>query len=389
MTASVRLERIDGQSSDGQTSDGQTLEFRCSGDWTVRHGMPAVAEVAAGLAGDPASGPAPGRVIVQARELGRWDSSLVAYVAAVEELCRSRSIPFDKGDLPPGVRRLVDLALAVPERAGTRRAGGPVPLLVLVGEGTLRSWSGFQDTLSFLGEATLSFLRLFAGRARFRRSDLMLTVQECGAQALGIAFIISLLVGLILAFVGAVQLRTFGAEIYVANLVTVAMTREMAAIMTAIVLAGRTGAAFAAQLGTMQANEEIDALTTLGVSPIDFLVLPRMLALMLMMPLLYLYSAFAGMLGGLLVGTGMLDLTGTTYLTQTQASFSFTDFFVGWGKSVLFGALVAIAGCMRGIQSGRSAAAVGNAATSAVVTALVYIIISDAILAVLLNIVGL
>lgn len=380
MTPSVRLDRVG-----GEAIGGETLEFGCSGDWTVRHGMPAVAEVAAGLAGDRA----PGRVVVQARDLGRWDSSLVAYVAAVEALCRSRSIPFDKGDLPPGVRRLVDLALAVPERAGTRRAGGTKPLLVLVGEGALRSWAGFQDTLSFLGEATLSFLRMIVGRARFRRSDLMLTVQECGAQALGIAFIISLLVGLILAFVGAVQLRTFGAEIYVANLVTVAMTREMAAIMTAIVLAGRTGAAFAAQLGTMQANEEIDALTTLGVSPIDFLVLPRMLALMLMMPLLYLYSAFAGMLGGFLVGTGMLDLTGTTYLTQTQASFSFTDFFVGWGKSVLFGALVAIAGCMRGIQSGRSAAAVGNAATSAVVTALVYIIISDAILAVLLNIVGL
>lgn len=379
MQASVRLDSIDGGTG------GRTLAVRCAGDWTVRHGMPSVAETAAGMAGEPA----PDRVTVLAAELGRWDASLVAYVAALEELCRSRGVPFDKDALPQGVRRLVDLALAVPERAGTRRAGAGGPLLDRVGEAALRSWSGFQDTLSFLGEATLSFLRLVAGRARFRRSDLMLTVQECGAQALGIAFVISLLVGLILAFVGAVQLRTFGAEIYVANLVTVAMTREMAAIMTAIVLAGRTGAAFAAQLGTMQANEEIDALTTLGVSPMDFLVLPRMLALMMMMPLLYLYSAFAGMLGGFLVGVGMLDLSGTTYLAQTQASFSYNDFFVGWGKSVLFGALVAIAGCMRGIQSGRSAAAVGNAATSAVVTALVYIIISDAVLAVLLNIVGL
>lgn len=375
ITAPVRLERI----------DGQTLAVTCSGDWTVRHGMPSVQEVARQVA----SPPTPGRVTICATGLGRWDSSLVSYIAGLEAACRARTIAFDKTDLPPGVRRLVDLALAVPEKTGTGRTGGGKPMLVRVGEWALRGWKGFQDTLAFLGEATLSFLRLLAGRARFRRSDLLQTVEECGAQALGIAFVISLLVGLILAFVGAVQLRTFGAEIYVANLVTVAMTREMAAIMTAIVLAGRTGAAFAAQLGTMQSNEEIDALTTLGVSPIDFLVLPRMLALMLMMPLLYLYSAFAGMLGGWLVGVGMLDLTGTTYLAQTQASFSFTDFFVGWGKSVLFGALVAIAGCMRGIQSGRSAAAVGNAATSAVVTALVYIIISDAILAVLLNIVGL
>ncbi|WP_448204925.1 MlaE family ABC transporter permease [Azospirillum sp. sgz302134] len=375
MEAPVRVESI----------DGRTLAVTVAGDWTVRHGMPSVEEVA----GRMATPPTPSRVTVHTAGLGHWDASLVSFVAGLETLCRSRTIPFDKTGLPPGVRRLVDLALAVPEKTGTRRAGAGKSLLVLVGEAALSSWKGFQDTLAFLGEATLSFLRLPAGKARFRRSDLMQTIQECGAQALGIAFVISLLVGLILAFVGAVQLRTFGAEIYVANLVTVAMTREMAAIMTAIVLAGRTGAAFAAQLGTMQANEEIDALTTLGVSPMDFLVLPRMLALMLMMPLLYLYSAFAGMLGGFLVSVGMLDLTGTTYLAQTQASFSFTDFFVGWGKSVLFGALVAIAGCMRGIQSGRSAAAVGNAATSAVVTALVYIIISDAVLAVLLNIVGL
>ena len=365
--------------------DGGTLAVHCAGDWAVGHGMPSVEDVARRVTGPPA----PARVTVQGPELGGWDSSLVSYVAGLEALCRSQAIAFDKAALPPGVRRLVNLALAVPEKTGTRRAAAGKAMLEVVGEAALRSWKGWQDTLAFLGEATLSFFRLLVGRARFRGSDLLQTIQECGVEALAIASIISLLVGLILAFVGAVQLRTFGAEIYVANLVTVAMTREMAAIMTGIVLAGRTGAAFAAQLGTMQANEEIDALTTLGVSPIDFLVLPRMLALMLMMPLLYLYSAFAGMIGGFLVGIGMLDLTGTVYLEQTRASFAFSDFFIGWGKSVLFGALVAVAGCMRGIQSGRSAAAVGNAATSAVVTALVYIIISDAVVAVLLNIVGL
>lgn len=375
MSAPVRLEMV----------DDQTLAVLCAGNWTVRHGMPSAQEAATRITAQPA----PSRVTVQASGLERWDSSLVSYVADLEALCRSRTIAFDKAGLPPGVRRLVDLALAVPEKTGTRHAAVAKPLLEQVGEASLRAWKGVMDSLSFLGEATLSFMRMFTGRARFRRSDLMLTVQECGAEALLIASIISLLVGLILAFVGAVQLRTFGAEIYVANLVTVAMTREMAAIMTAVVLAGRTGAAFAAQLGTMQGNEEIDALSTLGVSPIDFLVLPRMLALMLMMPLLHLYSTFSGMFGGFLVGIGMLDLSGTVYLEQTRASFTYTDFFIGWSKSVLFGALVAIAGCMRGIQSGRSAAAVGNAATSAVVTALVYIIISDAVVAVLLNIVGL
>ncbi len=374
MLASVHLD----------TPDDHTLAVHCAGDWLVHHGMPSVAEAARRLTAEPA----PRRVAIRAPDLGRWDASLVSFVAGLDTLCRARNIAFDKAELPHGVQRLVDLALAVPEKAGTRRAEAGRSPLVAVGEAALRSWQGVQDTVAFIGEATLAFARLIAGKARFRGSDLLQTVQECGAQALVITAIIALLVGLILAFVGAVQLRTFGAEIYVANLVTVAMTREMAAIMTAIVLAGRTGAAFAAQLGTMQANEEIDALSTLGVSPIDFLVLPRMLALMLMMPLLYVYATFAGMAGGFLVGVGMLDLTPITYLEQTRASFTAADFCVGWGKSVLFGALVAVAGCMRGIQSGRSAAAVGNAATSAVVTALVYIIISDALLAVLLNIVG-
>lgn len=370
--------------------DGRTLVVHCSGDWVVRRGMPSVRDVLPReIDGRTATLPAVERVIVHGASLRRWDSSLVSFVAGLEGYCRSNHVAFDKGDLPSGVRRLVDLALAVPEKTGTRRAAAPRSLLTTVGEATLLSRKRFLDGMGFLGEATLSLLRLVAGQARFRRSDLLQTVQECGVQALGIAFIISLLVGLILAFVGAVQLRSFGAEIYVANLVVVAMTREMAAIMTAIVLAGRTGAAFAAQIGSMQANEEVDALTTLGIPAMDFLVLPRMLALMLMMPLLYLYSAFAGIFGGFLVGVGMLDLTPTIYLAQTQAGFTFDDFFVGWGKSVLFGALVAIAGCMHGMQSGRSAAAVGNAATAAVVTALVWIIISDAVLAVLLNIVGL
>jgi len=173
---------------------------------------------------------------------------------------------------------------------------------------------------------SLAFLKLLRGKARFRRSDFIMTIQECGVQALPIVSLISLLVGLILAFVGAVQLMMFGAQIYVASLVGIAMVRVMGAIMTGIIMAGRTGAAFAAQLGTMQVNEEIDALTTLGVSPMEFLVLPRMLALGLMMPLLCLYADLMGILGGLIVGVGMLDLSVVEYINQTRASVSLNDF---------------------------------------------------------------
>jgi phospholipid/cholesterol/gamma-HCH transport system permease protein len=239
-----------------------------------------------------------------------------------------------------------------------------------------------------LGEATIAFGRFVVGKAKFRRTDLWLTIQQCGADALPIVSLISFLVGMILAFVGAVQLALFGAQIYIANLVGIAMAREMGAIMTAIIMAGRTGAAFAAQIGTMQVNEEVDALTTMGISPMEFLVLPRMLALIVMMPLLCLYSDLVGILGGFVVGTGMFDISFTQYMEQTRLALNLTHFSIGVFKSAVFGVVVAIAGCLRGMESGRSASAVGDAATSAVVTSIVLIIVLDGIFAVVTNIIG-
>jgi phospholipid/cholesterol/gamma-HCH transport system permease protein len=189
----------------------------------------------------------------------------------------------------------------------------------MVGKETVKAFESSGEMIAFLGDATLAFARLLRGKARFRRADLVEIIQECGANALPIVTLISVLIGLILAFVGAVQLKQFGAQIYVADLVGIAMAREMGAIMTAIIMAGRTGAAFAAQLGTMQVNEEIDALSTLGLSPMDFLVLPRMLALILMMPLLCIYADLMGILGGAVVGIAMLDLTPVEYFVETQS----------------------------------------------------------------------
>jgi phospholipid/cholesterol/gamma-HCH transport system permease protein len=205
---------------------------------------------------------------------------------------------------------------------------------------------------------------------------------------LPIVSLISLLVGLILAFVGAIQLEMFGAQIYVANLVGIATAREMGAMMTAIIMAGRTGAAFAAQLGTMQVNEEIDALRTFGVEPMDFLVLPRMLALILTMPILCLYADLLGLAGGAIVGVGMLDISMTQYIQQTISGLTITDFMVGLVKSAIYGIIVALSGCLRGMQCGRSASAVGLAATSAVVMGIVLIIVTDGLFAVVTNILG-
>jgi phospholipid/cholesterol/gamma-HCH transport system permease protein len=229
---------------------------------------------------------------------------------------------------------------------------------------------------------------MLGGKALFRRSDLVLIIQECGAQALPIISLISFLVGLILAFVGAVQLLMFGAQIYVASLVGIAMVRVMGAIMTGIILTGRTGAAFAAQLGTMEVNEEIDALRTLGISPVEFLVLPRMTALFLMTPLLCLYADLMGILGGLVVGVGMLDLNVMEYYHMTQASVSLNDFWIGLFQSGVFGVLVAVSGCLRGMQCGRSASSVGEAATSAVVTGIVSIVVATAVITLMCNVLG-
>jgi phospholipid/cholesterol/gamma-HCH transport system permease protein len=242
--------------------------------------------------------------------------------------------------------------------------------------------------LNFIGEAAITFAKFLVGKATFRRVDLFLLLQECGAQALPVVSLISVLLGLILAFVGAIQLKMFGAQIFVADVVGIGMVRVMGAIMTGIIMAGRTGAAFAAQLGTMEVNEEIDALKTLGISPMEFLVLPRMIALVIMMPLLCIYADLMGILGGLIVGVGMLDLGLIEYLNRTREALTLTVFGVGLFHSAVFGVLVALSGCLRGMQCERSASAVGYAATSAVVTSIVSIIVATAVITFVCQVLG-
>jgi phospholipid/cholesterol/gamma-HCH transport system permease protein len=333
-------------------------------------------------------GPPVHRLSFDTRLVTGWDSGLVTFAVKVLEEAKARGIESDRAGLPEGAQRLLHLAEAVPERQ-TGRSLAQRPWLARIGAWATAVWVEIATGLSFLGEAVLALGALLRGRARFRMRDLLVVIQDSGPRALGIVSLISFLIGLILAFVGAVQLRQFGASIFVADLVAIAMTREIGCIMTAIVMAGRTGAAFAAQLGTMNTNQEIDALSTMGISPMEFLVLPRMLALILMMPLLTIYADLVGILGGAVVGMAMLGLGSTEYFEQTRAAVNLSSFFIGVSKSVVFGIVVALVGCLRGIQSGRSAAAVGLAATSAVVTSIVLIIVIDGIFAVVLNVLGL
>jgi phospholipid/cholesterol/gamma-HCH transport system permease protein len=361
-----------------------TLRLILSGRWKLKKDLPTADEVVRKLEGAPAVR----HIGIDAQGLADWDTGLLIFLADLRKLCAQGKIRLKSKGLPPGVVNLLELAAAVPEKKDARKAEGRVTFLTHLGDQTVDFFRSFSDMLEFVGEATVAFLKMLRGKAQYRRSDLGLILESCSGQALPIVTLISFLVGMILAFIGAMQLQMFGAQIYVANLVGIAMVRLMAAIMTGIVMAGRTGGAFAAQLGTMQVNQEIDALRSLGISPMEFLVLPRMLALALMMPLLALYANVMGVLGGMVVAVSMPGISLIQYYNQTVGSLNLWHLGIGLFSSIVFGVIVALSGCMRGMQCGRSASAVGDAATSAVVTAIVGIIVATAIITLITNALG-
>jgi len=365
------------------TSADATLVVRLSGAWRLQMSAAPTGTVLRAL------GKSRIRCVrFDAQALSYWDSSVLMFLLKVMEICRQRDILTEREGLPPGIRRLLKLAeIPTEQQAARPRAASPC-FLARVGTASMASYNSVSEMLRFLGDVTLTFVKLVQMRARYRSGDLFLVVQECGPQALPIVTLISFLVGAILAFVGAVQLQQFGAQIYVADLVGIAVVRDIGAMMTGIIMAGRTGAAFAAKLGTMKVTQEIDALVTLGFSPLEFLVLPRVIALCLMMPLLCLYSDVMGMLGGAAVGLWMLDLSLASYYHQTINAISLTALFGGVFKSVIYGVLIALSGCLRGIQCGGSASGVGEAATSAVVTSIVFIVAACGALSVIFHILG-
>jgi phospholipid/cholesterol/gamma-HCH transport system permease protein len=366
-----------------KTAEG-SLTVALAGSWKLGQELPSADEVLHALEDMPAIG----SIAFDTRELAEWDSGLLIFLKQLSEFSAHKKITVEESGLPEGARKLLALAAAVPAKKDARKAGEKVPFLAHVGNETVDFFKAAGDMLAFIGDTVIAFLNLLRGKAQFRKSDLGLIMEACGGQALPIVSLICFLVGLILAFIGAIQLQLFGAQIYVADLVGIAMVRLMAAIMTGIVMAGRTGGAFAAQLGTMQVNQEIDALKTLGISPMEFLVLPRMLALALMMPLLCLYANVMGILGGMVVGVGMLDIGLIQYFNETAKAVNLWNLGIGIFSGIVFGMIVALSGCMRGMQCGRSASAVGGAATSAVVTAIVGIILSTAVITVICNLLG-
>lgn len=358
-------------------ADGNGLLVSLSGDWIARDetGVGGGAERVMAAGGS-------GSLRFDASALGRWDSALLVFLAGLREAVDKAGGVFEDAGLPVAARRLLALVPLAPPAGPSRKAPGFVTGLGLAAIG---SWSGLQSLARFVGEMVLRLGAGLRGRLSMRGRDLLACVGEAGIDALAIVAIVNILVGGILAFVGAIQLRKFGADIYVANLVGIAVIREMAPLMTAIVMAGRTGGAYAAHIATMEGNEEIDALRAIGIPVFDYLLFPRIGALCFTMPFLYLYGAAVSLLGGFLVAVLMLHLTPGQFVSHVRAAVNFDQILFGLVKSLTFGAIIAVIGCRVGLAAGRSAADVGRAATSAVVIGIVWVIALDAVFAVCAN----
>lgn len=329
--------------------------------------------------------PLPRTIRVDLGAIRRMDDCGALIIMHLERLTAEQGATLVLDSIPDHVRELLGF-LRLGEAAPAALPPRPTPnILTRFGMKTMHVIDQSRQHVLFVGEVTLTLLSLLRHPGRLRWKDTIEYMHRVGVDALPIVGLISFLLGLIMAFMSAVQLQQFGANIYVASLVALAMVRELGPIMTAIIVAGRSGSAFAAEIGTMKISEEVDALVTMGFRPAMFLVAPKIIAAVLVVPLLAMYSNLFAIAGGLLIGVTALDLTPTAYMTQTMNTLSIFD--INWGlfKSAIFAALIATVGCFKGYQVRGGAASVGQATTSAVVTGIFLVILVDSILAIILR----
>jgi phospholipid/cholesterol/gamma-HCH transport system permease protein len=373
-------EPLDGHGWRARLHEG-SMVLSLSGDWIARN------EAALAQAPEPLLERSDIQsILFDASNLGRWDSSLLIFLLSVCEVSRRRHIALDSSGLPAAARRLMALLPAEPQTAiGTLQRAGPVGR---VGSWIIARWLDGIGFMTLVGEAALRTLPALRGKARMRAQDLLIGIHDAGIAALPMVALVNTLVGAIVAFVGGIQLRRLGAEIYVSNLIGVIVVREMAPLITAIVMSGRTGSAYAAEIAAMQGSGEIDALRALGVPIFDYLILPRVTALTVMMPLLATYAGALGMVGGFAVAVEMMHISAGVFVNHLRVAVAGPDIFLGLVKSVVFGAWIATTSCRIGLKAGRSATDVGHAATVAAVSGIVGVIALDALLDACANVLG-
>ncbi|MDD3579646.1 MAG: MlaE family lipid ABC transporter permease subunit [Desulfobacca sp.] len=328
----------------------------------------------------------PAELTVDVSQVEYLDSAGALALIQMEDQAKAQNLPFQLVNLTDAARRI----MALVDRQALQPSP-PVPkprpwkALEQVGAVSLSVLNDFVQVLTFLGGLLIALAQSFRHPGKIRWGDTLFYMKRAGVDGLPIVGLISLLLGLIIAFMSSLQLKQFGANIYVASLLAIAMVKELGPIMTAILVAGRSGSAFAAEIGTMMVNEEVDALIIMGFDPLKFLALPKVLATMLVVPVLTLYADFFGLIGGMIVGVVGLDLTVFSYISQTQKSLNLFDLLSSLVKSAVFALLIAGIGCQRGFQVRGGAEAVGSATTSAVVAAIFLIIVTDSAFAIVLH----
>lgn len=363
---------------------GDTLDVFLSGSWRLSDGLRNFEEE---IAANPSLAAAR-RIQFCVDDLGAWDTSIIVYLQQVADHAESNGTEFDTNSLPATLRALLTLARAVPETetgSSVEKAGS----FERIGRFTVERMENFGNFLHFGGTCFLAFFQLLVRTKRFRWRELWPIARRTGPGAVGLVALIAFMIGAILAFLGYYVLARFGATIYVVHLVGYGVLREMGPLMTAIIIAGRTGAAYAAEIGSMKASEELDAYETMGIDPMDIVVIPRLLALFFMMPLLTVYADVIGVFGGMVVSVALSDLTVELFMDKFVTDINLFQFGIGIFKGTIFGILVGLSGCLRGMQSGKSAEAVGQATTSAVVTGITLIIASNFLIDFVITMMGL
>lgn len=359
--------------------DGSAASISLSGDWIAR--TDGVETGAAHLILEPRVR----SLSFDTSDLGHWDSGLITFLLGLRDLAKERDVAFDAAGLPKPAQQLLRLVADPVARAPSPESPSPVED---IGLWAILVCTELAEAAALVGNVFLRTAGALGRKGSLKADNLFDVVYAAGAQALPIVTVVNLLTGGILAFIGVTELRQLGAGIYVANLVALGMVREMGALMTAIIICGRTGGAYAANIAAMQGAEEIDALRAFGIPVFDYLILPRVLALTWMMPLLFIYGCAVGIVGGLFVGALTLGVPATSFFVAAQQSLTLAQLGFGLAKSLAFGALIAIVACRVGLRANRSAAAVGTAATSAVVACIVGVIALDALFDLCANVLG-